>query len=52
MTWQKKALEDPGYAREQGKKAKARPKLYEEGKPYRETPQARLGPGATSPQAK
>jgi tetratricopeptide (TPR) repeat protein len=36
VKWQKKALEDPTFARQQGKAANARLKLYQQGKAYRE----------------
>jgi Zn-dependent protease len=36
VTWEKKALEDPRYSEEQGKKAGDRIQLFQEGKPYRE----------------
>jgi tetratricopeptide (TPR) repeat protein len=36
VKWQKKALEDPTFARRKGKSANVRLKLYQEGKPYRE----------------
>ena len=38
IKWQKKAIEDPYYARIEGKNAGARLRLYEQHKPYRWTP--------------
>jgi tetratricopeptide (TPR) repeat protein len=41
VKWQKKALEQPGLARRpEAEPARARLRLYEEGKPYREAPEA------------